>query len=265
MVVLGVGEHIGAFFENIGCMPFPGRVADDMTDVGLRRREVRLRRIPGPHPARGANGVFLVEDRCKIFGILFGDVPQHMLNNQVNIERNKNAPPQRIGMKERGNVEMPGGQEGFDNAHKLRCKIFIRSRKAVIKFGKRFARRLEDKALQPEAFWQLFQIDFRDSAHICGAAKSRCEFRAYPPTWGWEELTFTVQVLSSAEECAGTYRPLVSDAAPTRAFPGAVRLKPETTGMLRQRRQKTALPPPRHQESATVALLRKSKKQPRKV
>ena len=40
--------------------------------------------------------------------VLFGDEAQEVLHHEVNVERDQDAPPQRVGVEQRGDVELLG-------------------------------------------------------------------------------------------------------------------------------------------------------------
>ncbi len=105
MIVLGVGKNVLALLEDIGRVAFPGRLSHQMADVRLGRREARLGRVPSAHQPGCTDRAFLVEHRRQTFSVLLGHVAQHMLDHEIDVERDEDTPPKRIGVKERWDVE----------------------------------------------------------------------------------------------------------------------------------------------------------------
>ena len=71
-----------------------------MADVRLDGWKIGFRRVPGPHLSRGPNGIFLVEDWRQACSVLLVNAPHQMLNNQVDVQGDKDSAAQRVRVKE---------------------------------------------------------------------------------------------------------------------------------------------------------------------
>lgn len=89
-----------------------------------------------------------------------------MLDREIDVEGDQDAPPKRGGVEQRRVVETVRVEERLDDPDQLRRRKLVGAGEPMAQLCKRLPRGLEREALQTEALRQLLEVDRGEIPHV---------------------------------------------------------------------------------------------------